>query len=823
MSAGAERPRPTAGPEGARQKHGTAPPVGVAAGADPRKEAGNTAGTSAGESAEAEGRGNGSAHGGDGGAGRDRAGKDSAGEDSAGEDSTGKDSTGKDSAGSADAAGQGATDADGFDDPDFDDWAEGPGTGGWQRHHVIYAPHGNINTGAVLGGQHVRNQGPAGGPGDRRVEAHEGPIPAMEIVDARFGFAEPEWFPAALTALDSRVLFLTGAPGTGRRTAALNLLYRHSGDSLELRALDSSGPDLASWRPGRGEARGYLVDGLLPPYPLNPGAVGNLRRLLHEADARMVIVLPDDPELVRRLGRDLHVEPVRCEPPSPHAVFDARFAATVPDPAERDRLLAGLEPGLLDDLLVPELVPAEVAELVAAIAASGDDGTGLSDIRDRLSFLAEGEVPDLLTKLHDDADGLAFLLAACVFEGLDHRIVREEADRLLELADGRLHSVLPQGGDPADQDGGGGGGRREAPRPNPAFVFRRSLDDLLHTVRARRAPREIRTGAGYAYAVEAVWFTRHRQAEAVLRYVWREYGRLSDVLTTWMDEVANQKDLTQRVGRVMGMAAGWGGGRRALQHITALAGSERWTSRTIAAQALGVAAADPVLASEVKERLRVWSHAADERLRSTVAYTCGTEFGLSRPDLAMELLRRLAFGLDTERHTTVERAVRSALRDLFSAGRRSLVFRHLVDWAGREGGHARLALTVFPRLLWDATWFQGELTGGGDTAGQIVDLIRRTLDDEETFAATRDSLLAWCRSATWDERQRAAVESLLTVLAHPLGPGVLGLFVAIDRDENPDLVGRYIARSALDTWRRGETVPPPSATHGDPAAYERTS
>ncbi|MFT9474136.1 hypothetical protein [Streptomyces sp. 11-1-2] len=711
---------------------------------------------------------------------------------------------------------------DGFDDedgvgdesstPGIDDLLGGAGRDG--RGPFIYAPNGNINTGSLHGGQNVGNHSHTTGAGTRRVEAREGPISENEIGAAGFGFAEPEWFPEALRELDSGVLFLTGAPGSGRRTTALNLLHRHS-RSMALRAVDSD-MDLATWRPTHADARGYLVDGLLPKHALKPGMVGNLRGLLNEADARMVIVLPDDPELVRSLERDLHVTLVVCRPAPPREVFDARLRAAVPDPVRRNRLLAGLEPGLLDDLLTPELVPAEVAELVAAVVDSGEDGTDAIGLRNRLSFLAEGEVPDLIKKLHDDSDGLAFLLATCVFEGLDHRIIREEAERLLEVADGRLDHVLP----PPD-DGTGDQGKRERPRPNPHFVFRRSLEDLLRSVRAQCAPKEIRAASGYTFAVEPVRFTRQRQAETVLRYVWREYGRLSGVLTSWMDTVRNETELTQPVGRVMGMAAGWGGGRRALRHIRALAESERRSSRIIAAHAMGVAAEDPVLATEVKHRLRDWSWAQSRQLRSTVAYTCGTDFGLSRPDLARRLLAGLHHGLDDEGERAVRRAVDSALVGLFNSGSQVLVFRYLVEWAGREGTGAELALRNFPRLLQDPSWFQEQLLGEGEFAHQIVDLVHRTLDDDDTFDTTARHLIGWCRMASWGEQQKEAVEILLTALAQDMGHGVFRLFVVMDRHDDTDLAGRDIARRALNAWREGEPAARPS--HSDPHPSGRTS
>lgn len=558
--------------------------------------------------------------------------------------------------------------------------------------------------------------------------AHEGPVSAPEILDAVTGFAEPEWFPAALAELDGRVLFLSGEQGSGRRTAALNLLYRHTGRSMHLRAVDND-EDLAAWRPTDTDTRGYLVDGLLPARPLKPGTVGNLRRLLNDADARMVIVLPDDPVVVRSLSRDLHVTPVRCAPPPPRAVFEARLAAEVPNPAERDRLLSCLEPGLLDELLTGRLVPAQVRELVDAVIGAVDGEMTSGDIRDRLSYLADEEIPGLLDSLRDDPDGLAFLLATCVFEGLDHRIVREQAERLMDMADGQLDSVLRKSdGDPSGARVGGeagGPGRHEPGRsanhspgaqPNPRSVFRRSLEDLLRTVRAEYGTREYHSAHGYTYVVEPVRFTRHRQGEAVLKHVWREYGRLSVLLTKWMGEVNGANDVTEPVGRVMGMAARWGGGRRALLHIRELAGSDRATGRAVAAYALGMAAEDPVLAGEVKYRLVQWSVHTSWQVRWTVARSCGTGFGVARPDQAMRLLRNVFRGEGSQQEQAVAKVVRGSVSNLFSAGNQPTVFRHLIEWTGTGGtGVARLALEVFPSLLALGTWCQDQLGGEGSS------------------------------------------------------------------------------------------------------------
>ncbi|WP_434744253.1 hypothetical protein [Streptomyces sp. A-14] len=664
----------------------------------------------------------------------------------------------------------------------------------------VYAPNGNINAGSVHGDQRVHNGSSGEGRGRRATRVREGPIPKADVRAAAFGFAEPEWFGSALGKLRLGPLFLAGRPGSGRRTAALNLLRRACGEDAPLRAVDGV-TELDRWKPTDGTARGYLVDGLFPNRPLGPGVLGHVRSLLKQAKARMVIVLPDDAELLRRLEQDLHISPTVCEPPPPALVFGSCFEAMVPAQHERERLIAALgDRQALGDLLVPELVPAEVVELVTAIVEADGDPDALGDVGARLSYRAEQEVPEILAKLRGDPDALAFLLSVCVFERVDSRIVREEADRLLELSQGRLTAMLPavdaQGGDTAE-------------RPNPDFVFRRSLTELLHAVRATRQAREIRTEGAYAHSVEAVVFVRHRQAEAVLRHVWREYGQLSDLLVEWLGEVHRSGELTGPVGQVMGSAASWGGGRRALRHIEALAGSERGSSRLIAARALGVAAEDPVLAAEVRYRLQRWSRAAGFRLRTTVAYACGGEYGLARPDLALQLLHTLVHderfhdGEDQEARGRVPIAVRAALASLFRAGHEEKVFGSLLDWLDTGDCEADYLLSLFGELLQFPGWFHQHLARGTHDATAIVGVIRLALNADASFGTVCAALLRWARWGQWEEIPGRAVENLFASLALSLRSGEFRLFVEMDEKGADGWAGLEIARGALGRWRDG--------------------
>ncbi|MEV8412427.1 hypothetical protein AB0P45_02255 [Streptomyces niveus] len=676
------------------------------------------------------------------------------------------------------------------------------GAAGRSPLSFVYAPRGNFNSGAVHGGQRVDNGSANERRGSREGRVREGPVPEAEVRAAAFGFARPDWFGAALAELNRGPLFLAGRPGSGRRTAALNLLRESCGEGALLRALDSV-TELDRWQPTDPSARGYLMDGLFPSRPLGPGVLGHVRSLLNNATAHMVIMLPDDAALLRRLEQDLHVRPVRCVPPPPAMVFGSYFEAVVPDQRERERLLSALNPRHeLSDLLVPELVPAEVVELVTAIVTADGAPDALVDLGGRLSYRAEEEVPELMRELRGDPDALAFLLAASVYEGLDHRLVREEATRLLKLSEGRLTAELA----PTDSSGA-----EKAGRPNPDFVFRRSLTELLDTVRAVRREPEISTEGAYAHSVQGVVFVRHRQAEAVLRHVWREYGQLSDLLVEWLREVERTTELTKPVGQFMGRAARWGGGRRALLHIKSLAQADRTTSRLIAANALGIAAEDPVLVAEVRYRLQRWSVAADVHLRTTVAYTCGAEFGLSRPDLALRLLHDLLLGVRSrpdergrDDDGKVLLAVRVAMLSLFQAGNEAKVFARLVEWLDAERCETEQVLSVFGQLLQSPGWFMRRLADETPEAGWIVEFVRRALNSESSFDATCAALLRWADWARWDETQFRAVENLFAALARAMRFGEFRLFVEMDETGADGWAGLNTARASLSRWRAGE-------------------
>jgi hypothetical protein len=273
--------------------------------------------------------------------------------------------------------------------------------------------------------------------------------------------------------------------------------------------------------------------------------------------------------------------------------------------------------------------------------------------------------------------------------------------------------------------------------------------------------------------------------------VWREYGRLSELLVEWLRQVDRTDELTAAADRFMGNAAKWGGGRRALCQIEALAVAERVNSRPIAANALGIAAQDPFLVADVRYRLDDWSRAVGYQRRTTVAYACGSEFGISRPDLALRLLRTLLLGVGdrsagegVDGDDQVLAAVRVAIMSLFQAGHEVQVFGRLVSWLEEGRCDTGQVLALFAHVLRSPQLFVCRLAAWGPDATAIVDMTRRALNSDEVFEATCPELLNWAEPGQQYDLLRRAVENLFAALAGAMPKGEFRLFhrIAARRD-----------------------------------------
>ncbi|GHF23296.1 hypothetical protein [Streptomyces morookaense] len=660
----------------------------------------------------------------------------------------------------------------------------------WNRGFVSVAD-------LVQGGQHLGTGGDGLTAGvfaqTESVELREGPISAEQTALAMKGFAEPPWFAAAVERLDSRVVFLVGEEGTGRRTGALNLLQRYT-RSFDLRAVEADA-DLTGWDAGSTQARGYLVDGLLETRVtgLDAIALDRLKAELRRADACMVIVVRTTPGILAHVGDRLHTEPVRVVPPPSRMVFDAWLAATLPGPGQAEAALAALPDGLLDEILKPHLAPAQVVEIVTEVVRTAQGETRAGSLRERLSFNAAERAPQLLGAVRGRPEDLALLLSTCVFEHFDQAIVEEEAERLLALAAGRLHA---SGWDPEP----------DLPSAAGGFAFARTQRERLTAIEAYRAREHVRSTSTYSYVTEPVVFVRHLQGRALLEHVWREYREASGLLVEWLRQTPAADGRADRAGFILGQFAQWSSGHRALEPAEELARSAKPGDWRMAARALGAASTHPVLATAIKARLRGWSRSPVVARRCTVALACATEFGLARPETALRLLHAVLTGAGEE-SSAVETAVRSALVALFAEeANRTRLITTLLQWSRSQStAERRAASATVAQLLRAAApsgeagewWTRHLLSDSTQSPG--LELIRTALMEPAAFETARAALLDWQRRAGTDPQRARVVEHLTDRLAPHLRGGVLRLFADLERAQ-PAPGSRRAARALAD-WR----------------------
>lgn len=660
-----------------------------------------------------------------------------------------------------------------------------------ERNMVVLAPHSTVNTGVVTGGQRqtvttALGSGPAAGP------ARQGPVRAKDLRTARRRFMPPPGFESALTALDSGVSVLVGAPGTGRETHALNLLA-HGREDPVLFQVDGS-VDLTRWVPRSQGVHGYLVMEPPDPLALRPWDLSRLEAPLAEAGARLLIVLADTPGLASDLANRLGTPVLRHLPPDPRQVFAAHLADLCSDEEVRGQLLRSLGAGLFRELLPAELPPRQAAQVARAVArlcaAGGADCAGVLDA------LARAEAPDLVARAQEDPVLLAHLLALSVYGGLDQDIVVERASDLLELA--------------------GSGGEREAAepslphRPDGTRLGTVPQRPLSETLRALGAHRTSRAGTGGPDTVSFFW---PAVGDAVWRVLCREHGELLPLLHTWLARTRDRPDQVERAGRaVAAMAAGTDGRTLDLLHGVV---SARWPAAVeVAARGLGTAVRDTAAAAPAAELLERWSVAPETALRRAVAYACRPDGGVTTEQalrLAQRLMGTPGGGAD---EVIVAFAVVEALVQRFTAGgprTKGIVLERMRTWAGSDALSDLVVALAFPAMAGaDPAWCGGRMLTGGEAASELVQLTGHALNEAATFACMRDVLLTWCREADGAPRPDPGLEELLNGLTAARQPGFLRWLMAVARGHDA-MPGKETAARLLTVWH-GRTPAPDTNT-----------
>ncbi|MFD0426997.1 hypothetical protein [Streptomyces parvus] len=648
---------------------------------------------------------------------------------------------------------------------------------------LVYVPQGMVNTAPVHGDQSLSmsapvHSGPASGP------MRQGPVRAKRLAAARRCFVAPPGFDDALAALDSGIVVLTGEPGTGRETHALNLLAHGRAEPVIVQV--DGAVNLLRWTPRPRGVHGYLV---MEPPDLSELRAWDLSRLeapLAEAGARLVIVAPDAPGPAVFLEDRLGTPVLHHLPPDPGKVFAAHLAYGSPSREASDEWLRTLSPGERDELLPDGLPPRHAAQAAEAVLRLGIAGgsSGAEVVR----ALARAEGQEIVARAQAEPALLAHLLAISVYGGLPRGVVAERAAELLRLTGGI-----------GQQDSATSGPGREAGHVLP----QRTWTETLRLLGAHRVQ------SGGQADGDTVSFHRPGVTDTVWEILCREHGDLLPLLHTWLASTGHEADRIERAGRAAASVAAATGGR-SLECLRDLAPTPE--APEVAARCLGTAAGDPASARAASELLEQWSTETGTALREAVAHACAPHRAGLPVGHALDLMHRLMETPTGEpEEMAVVTAVASALVQHFAAGdsrARATVLARMRDWTTSDGLPGLLTALAFPDMASaDLTWWSERIPGDAEVTEGAVELTGHALDESITYGAMRDALLAWC-CGTDDAEQQGdrAAEALLAGLVAARRPGFLRWLLFVER--GPDtLPGKSPAARALAEWRSKSPAP----------------
>lgn len=536
-------------------------------------------------------------------------------------------------------------------------------------------------------------------------------------------FVDPPGFDKAQRCLESSsAVFISGPPGSGRRTAAMMLLWRRfPGTDASFRWLtlddDDGGRPLDPESVQQGEI--LLLDLSQEDDDEKFATVRywleTFRASVERNGAALVVVLPDDPD--RRLGEEFTRPRVELGRPPGHEVL-RKHLVEGRVPFDEQALAALGEYSATAAMRDLTLLAERIVE-----AYDKSPNVGFAQWRQRATETITNYSQDVADQVNGCEPGQrAMLLASSMVEGAHADSAYAAREKLLATL-----------GFPED---------------DRHVLEREGLDDALRSVDVELT------------ASRRIKFTRLHYADAVRGYFWTNYPELRDALRDWVEECVSLTELTDTDrDRVLSRFAGQACRTGRVADLWTLA--DRWTRREgdglrshtagrLAASALAYGLRDGTNAGrsarEMRRKIYEWAVSAGLRpgLARVLVLVCASVMADVHPEQALFRLRWLA----AHQSDDVAEAARSEIRKL--ADDNSFYRRFLWRMEGwlkqprRSDVELFVALAVPQRLLARGTRHYA-LIGNRSVRKQLTACWRVVLTYDDSF--WRASVLDWFDAA----------------------------------------------------------------------------
>lgn len=629
-------------------------------------------------------------------------------------------------------------------------------------------------------------------------------VSSVLLGSARDSFVPPrDWEDTLIAGAKRRIVVLRGAVGHGRTTAGLRILqgaqsepvyHLGSSDLADLGEilLAADHGDTANGRKVHGA--GFLLDEAAEIATLRASSLRGIEAALHNADARLVIVVGSAEPIREQSLLDLVVD--LADGPDHRAVLAAHLRRRL---AARhvDELVARAELGeLLDDHLADGTPCADIVRLAEFLADGELSGrTDPGRIRDQMSQRdAAGfetwfaQLPDTETRCH--------AVALAVLGGTAQETVARAARSLFQRLDRSPDIIVPASA------------RDEfAEHADP---FRLGQSALLSLLQARAVPTILHGPYGPAPA-QTVVYRDGKYPPAVLGHVWEQH-RIHDDLLAWLAELAasSQEQVRIQAGLALGAVAVLSFDYVCRTVLVPWARSNDPKQREAVAYAFHVIAGAPELLANVRALTSGWYRNGRPQEQATAARIHGLCLGALDPEASADALMRLM----SVQELRVALAVGQALADLVVDGTPDVagsILAQLLELVDDHHAGATAQLTFLQLAVQPVVDRPGSDPAAGRGApavvqwplllamtddGQIdrtylVRLWRRVLGTAAHFHAEAEAVFtAWALTAQADPALRDALLRLARAIA--------------DGDERCSRVLRRLA----ETWISPENLTP---------------
>lgn len=612
---------------------------------------------------------------------------------------------------------------------------------------VVGADHHGISGGHFSGNVHLGSKTEIVYQFGGATTAHaSGEVPETTLtrLAARFVTGGDEAFDALVERLRAeRVLVLSGARFTGRRTAALMLLHRLG--ATPVRALDrETGPGELAGRIGAGGQ--VLCDPLTRrDRPLREAHLLAARDRLAEKDAYLVVTVGPTAALE-------DVTPAAWRPPATAAVLEAHLRAETDD--ETVRKLLALPP--VTEFLSRSHQLREAAAYAPVLARYAAGRAEERQVEQFSQAALESQVQEWFEQ--DEASlhlrDKAFLVALAAFDGGPYALTAELSDL--------LYAFLQKTENPS--------------RPPEVPVFGTHIGKRLQLARARRYEEEEHTEWGPVSQLKAR-YEDDRAALVLLREVWTGHPSARPALIAWLQRLAGDgRPLVRtRAAATAAVLAFTDLPSAMALVIEAWATSKRFRHRLVAVNALTLA--HLIGTPNVPRILDSWCESDDQRLRWVAIRTHGLT-GPGRPVEALAALRAAARHQDAQDKPdallTAELAESVELLLLSPAGDR--VLSELIRTMYDDRAVLELAVRGFVRACHHTEnderygrplvlhWYARAATEQSPAARHIAALWRTALGDRAHTDDARDVLHRWVLAAERDQSVEWQLAALLPAL-----------------------------------------------------------